>query len=518
MEQNQLSPQDYLAILRRRRWQIVVPALVVFGVACLVAVFLPPIYRSTATILIEEQDIPDDFVKSAVSTFADQQLQVINQRVMSTTKLQEIIQRNNLYAGQRGSLTDEQLVDKLRKSIRMEPKSVDVVDPRTGRPMTVTIAFTLSYESSGDPAKVQQIANVLTSLFLEENVKTREQQASGISDFMQDEMVKVKAEIEAVDAKLASFKARNVNALPELMQVNMQTISNLEGTLDRLNEQKAQLKQRESELSIELASISPNLEQGSRMHLDELKAKLISLEKSYTPEHPDVVKTRAEIRELESQIKADSRRGRAENPAYVTVASQLASVRSEQRSISAQISEASRRLNEYRSRVETTPMIEGDYTQLTAERASLQAKYDEMNRKYMDARVFQGLEKEQKGERFTLLDPAKLPEKPYKPNRLAIVLIGLVLAVGAGVGVGAVMEFNDDSIHKTDDIRRLTGLDVLGSVPYITTDADLLKLQQQRKYVWGAAGAFVLLVLVIVQIKLMPLGVILAKLAMKFGF
>ena len=186
MESEEQNLQTILEIAKRRKWSIVIPAVSLFVVIAVVALVIPPRYRSISTILIEDQEIPREYVATTVTGFAEQRLHSINQRIMSTPKLLEIINQFNLYADLKATKTTEEIITRMRKDIKFETISADVIDPRTGRPTPATIAFSLSYEGE-DPALVQQVANILASLYLEENLKVREQQTQGTSQFMEEE-------------------------------------------------------------------------------------------------------------------------------------------------------------------------------------------------------------------------------------------------------------------------------------------------------------------------------------------
>ncbi|MEM2983404.1 MAG: Wzz/FepE/Etk N-terminal domain-containing protein, partial [Candidatus Bathyarchaeia archaeon] len=205
MEQETKTIQDFKEILKRRKWSFILPLLIVFIIGTIVAFALPPIYRSTATILIEEQEIPREYVMSTVTSYAEQRLQSINQRIMSSSRLLEIINRFNLYADLRKKWVIEEIIEKMREDIKFQTISADVVDRRTGRPTAATIAFTVSYEGK-NPALVQQVANVLASLYLEENMRTREEQTVGATRFLEEELKEVQAKLANLDARIAQYK------------------------------------------------------------------------------------------------------------------------------------------------------------------------------------------------------------------------------------------------------------------------------------------------------------------------
>ncbi len=520
MEETNTSPQDYLSILNRRKWSLIIPCVSVIIIAILIALLLPPVYKSTSTILIEEQEIPADFVMSTVTSYAQQRLQIINQRIMSSSRLQEIIDRFDLYADRKGKWTNEEIIAEMREDILLEPINVEVVDRRTGRPSTATIAFTLSYEGKNYAEKVYRVANVLASLFLEENIKVREKQVTEASQFFEDEIVRIKLDIVQLEGKISAFKQQHVNELPELLPVNMQSLQNIELNVERNNEQLRSLQERKVYLQTQLASVSPQMEDKQR--LEELKLQLINLRSTFSDAYPDVALLKSEIAEIEKQMSEDKdiAKGGVEppdNPAYINLASQLAGVESELDSVLRQIKELDKQKQELQRRVALTSVVEGEYKALLSERDNTQAKHDDLMRKFMEAKVAQGLEKEQKGERFTLIDPAIIPEKPFRPNRLAIMLIGLVLGIGAGVAYASFREFSDDSVWNIAILTEVTEFPVLAAIPEIITEAEKRALKaRQKKRMLIALGA-VIVFLLIFHFFIMDFDVLWARLARRLA-
>jgi len=521
MEVQQMTLDDYFAVLKRRKGSLLIPALLVFLLAALVALLLPPTYKSTATILIEEQEIPADFVMSSVTSYAEQRLQSINQKIMSHTRLLDIINRFDLYADQKDKKTTEEIVGTMRQAVALEQINAEIVDPRTGRPASATIAFTLSYESR-DPGQSQQVANVLASLFLEENLQVREKQALGTSEFIEREMNRISGDMAAHEAKITRFKEQHANELPELYQINLQGLQSIELTLERLNEQQRNLKEKEGYLQSQLANTGPYLELEGDKQLEDLKTQRTFLETRFSDEYPDLIKTRADIAELEKQkseqtAAAGVANERPNNPAYIALTAQLATTVIEIVSNKRQISNLEQKAAEYRGRMEAMPKVEEEFRTLALQRNTQQAKYNDLSSKLMESKVAYGLEKEQKGERFTLIEPPRMPEKPYKPNRLAIMLIGLVLGIGAGVGTASLKEFSDNAIHKAEDLALATSLPVLASIPEILTDKDLARQRVHRLAL--AAGIVLLLIggLLVCHFFIMDLNVLLAKITRKLG-
>ena len=306
MGQEVKTAQDFFDILKRRRSSIVLTALTVFVLAALVAFLLPPHYRSSSTILIEDQEVPRDYVNTTVTSFAEQRLQTINQRIMGTDKLLDIIKKFNLYPELKLKWTTEEIVAKLRKDIKLNTISADVVDPRTGMPKPATIAFTLTYEGK-NPQVVQQVAGELASLYLSENLATRERQSQGTTSFMEEGMLEVKAHLAETDAKIAAYKQKNTNTLPELVQTNLQIAEAVERDITALNEQLRGLKEKESYTKSQLDTISTDGASQDKQRLAELRVRLSELKTRLTDEHPDVIKTKSELADLLKELRTTGR-------------------------------------------------------------------------------------------------------------------------------------------------------------------------------------------------------------------
>lgn len=472
MEEVTVSLSDLKAILLRRKWGLILPACALFWLAVAVAFLLPSIYRSQATILIEEQEIPTNLVQTMVTSYAEQRLQNIYQRIVSTQHLLEIIKKFSLYPELQDKVTPDEIAAKMKKDVILDFVKADIIDPKTGRPSAATIAFTLAYQGK-NPEQTQKVTSALTSFFLEENLKDRAKKASAASGFLQDEANRVKEAMAETDAKIASFKEQHFNELPELLQVNMQTLQNIEAGNDRLNEQIRTLREREGYLEAQLASLPKQSIQNNR--LEELQLKLANLKTRYSDQYPDVIAVKAEIEKLSSQ--SGGKTGKSDNPAYVTLTAQLASARSEIASLGRMIQENEQKRVKYRSLIEATPRVEESYKAMINERENQLRKYNELMQKHMEAQVSEGMEKDQYGGRFTVVEPAQFPEKPVKPNRLAIMLIGIVLGVGAGVGTAALMEFSDQTVRNAEQLALATSFPVLTVIPEILSESEKKKIR-----------------------------------------
>jgi succinoglycan biosynthesis transport protein ExoP len=309
VEAEGLSLPEYLAIGRRRLRAILIAAGVGFLVSVLLALFLPPVYQSKATILIEQQEMPTELVRSTVTSYADQRVQVISQRVMTTQTLLDIIRRYNLYPRQRERESREALVARMRDDIAVKMISADVIDPRSGRPTTANIAFSVAY-SNRTPDQAAKVANELTTAFLNENLTTRTRLAQEAASFLEGEAERVDQHMKELEKQLATFRSQHFDSLPELEQFNMQLRDRVSQDLDRDETRRSSLEQQQVYLESQLAQLKPNSamfsESGDRIlstndRLKTLRSQLASARALYGPDHPDIARLQREISGLEGQ-------------------------------------------------------------------------------------------------------------------------------------------------------------------------------------------------------------------------
>ncbi|MDF0651208.1 MAG: Wzz/FepE/Etk N-terminal domain-containing protein [Nitrospira sp.] len=579
MAQTQVSPQtsgpgmslkDYIAAFHRRRKLILLTGLGLLVVSLTLAFLWPPTYKSTATILIEEQEIPSDLVRSTITSYADQRIETIKQQVMSRTTLWKVVEQFDLYHDQRKNSPTEEIVKRFVKDLEVEVISADVVDKRTQHATKATIAFTVAYQNRS-PELAQKVANELTSLFLGENLKSRERQAQEATSFLHQEAENLARHISDIDEKIAAFKQRANGALPELMPLNQQLMNQAERELMDVDQQVRSLEERKTYLEGELATIKPNtpilsvtgeriLDSTERLralraeyagaaanlsadHPDMIKMKqeieALQKETGQVPdaeeaskrlidaraalaadlerlgnEHPDVLQTRRKISALEQEVHRLSAvrnkviNQRPENPAYINLQAQLNSTTFSLEALRKTRLDIKRRLQEYATRLEKGPEIEPEYLVLTRDRDTSGQKYQDIRSRLLEAKVAEGLEVQRKGERFSLIDPPSLPEKPYKPNRLAIVLLGFILAVGGGAGLGAAAESLDHSIRTPDQLVALTQHFPLAVIPFMPNEADVSHAKLRRRIVQSAGiGAFGT-VLLLLHVFVVPLDVL----------
>lgn len=546
-----ISIPDYLAMLRRRKWQILLVGILVLVLAGAVAVLPPPTYRSSATILIEEPDVPADLVKSTVSDFADQRLEIIQQRVITTENLINIVDKFGLYADARRSKPVSSIADQMRKRITLELISAEA----SGSTAKATIAFTLSFDGS-DPRTTQQVANELVTLYLSENQQAREAQASDTASFLTDESRRVSEQIQKLEAQLAQFKAENAGSLPEQLAVNTQLQNQTESQLLQVSQQLQSLQERQTFLQSLLAGTDPYapLRAGNdgpldpRQQMNALQARygamsakygtnhpdVISLRRQidalnasgalgpdktaleaqlktlqsnltaalqkYGPEHPDVKKLKREIHATQDSLAALSATGAPsgspDNPTYIQLQAQLSGVKIDINSAKSQIEALQQRAKYLESRIMKTPEVERAYTALVRDLNAAVARLGELRTKQSEADLAQNLETERMGEKLSVIEPPGLPSQPIKPDRPLILALGLFVATVGGVGSGLLSDLLSGRVYGARQLAAAVGGAPLAVVPTIRT------IRDRRRTLAVAASVLSIVVLVVAAVAL----------------
>jgi uncharacterized protein involved in exopolysaccharide biosynthesis len=262
MTSDQPGLAEYLSILTRRSLLISFIGLLIFLAFIVLALTLPSVYLSSGTILIEQQQIPQDIVRSVITTDAAERIQLIRRRVMTYANLVEIIDEHGLYTEERKKYPMETIVEQMRQDVSIEPVSADVVDQRSGRPTQITIAFTVGYESPL-ARTAQRVANALVTLFLNENLRERTEAATGASQFLSEEAVKLGAQVAELEAKLADFKEENVENLPELRELNWKSLDRTQQLIDQINREINAREQQKAALETDLRRIAATASDGT---------------------------------------------------------------------------------------------------------------------------------------------------------------------------------------------------------------------------------------------------------------
>ena len=574
-EEESKSLGDYISVLRRRKKQLLVPAAVTFVLMVLIAAIWPPTYRSSATILIESQDIPADLVRSTVTSFAVQQIQETNQRATTVGNVMKLVEAYALYEDE--NMLRTEIVDEFRANVKLDLVSAEVVDPRSGRPTEATIAFSLSFDDR-NPRIAQKITNDLVNLYLSENLKSRSEKSKGAASFLTAEAESLAQELEGQDKKLAEFKKLYKDSLPESAQYNRSLLERTERELLDINQRIRDLERSKIKFEADIAPLSPSapvvLPTGERVlgEADRLKAlqseyreksaryserhpdvsrlkreidalmasagnqegvrelgkqlnierdKLSSLQAKYKQDHPEITASKRTIAQLEKDIEnsvALEVEAEVDNPAYVFVKSQIDSVITEIKGLEEKKIKLRELLGKYEGFLASGPDVEQEYSALLRDYQAMQSKYSEIKAKQREAEVARNLESERKGERFTLIDPPALPEEPVRPNRIAILLLGFILAGSVGLGVVVLAETVDQSIRGEKALVSAVGAPALVVIPYIEVADEKAQRTKNRKYLVGGFIASGVLFLILVHFLFKPLDVLWFIILRKFGF
>ncbi|MHB8481179.1 MAG: GumC family protein [Nitrospiria bacterium] len=487
-QEKQLSLQDYLEIAWRRKWWLIIPVLISAAVAIFLLSYLPKTYRSSTLILVEAQKVPEDYVKSAVSGTIEDRLATIRQQILSRSLLQKIIDEFGLYKKESGKVVDEELLDSMRKSIEIKTD---------GTRKTVD-AFTISFEGQ-DPKTVMGVTNKLASLYIEENLKVREQLVEGTTDFLEKELLPLKASLDQQEKLISEQKRKYMGALPQQLDANLrsldryqmelQTIStSLQVAEDKKNALEEKMKANPMMTDETKTSGTP---QGSGLDnyesLAQMKNTLEVLRREYTDAYPDIINLKRKIKGVEETLSlnqakiagqekvqpAEKRNEPVLPPAmddHFEFSTRFQQISTEIRALKERQAVVTKNIRQLEKDVEQTPLREQEMEVLSRDYENTKKAYQTLLDKKLNAELSGNLEKRQKGEQFRILDYANLPDKPFKPDRNR--LIGLCLGSGLGVGLGMVllMEFLNTSFKKPEEIEQELGLNVLVGVPLLNIE------------------------------------------------
>jgi polysaccharide biosynthesis transport protein len=464
---------EYWSVVVRRKWLIASSIAISVLLAGMLCVVLPKSYRSTTLILIENPKIPEDIVKGIVGGSVEERLTMIQQQVMSRTLLSRVVDEFSL--GDGGS-DSESTIEAVRKAIKVE-----TVGTR-GRSIE---AFSISFAHE-DPAKAMKVTTKIASQFIEENLKVREQMVTGVSAFLEQELNSAKTALEAQEQAIGKFKTKHIGLLPEQMEANLRALDRLQLDLtgtdelfqkqtDRLSLVEKSIKEYEAGGTTQAASgNTPSNIDPLIARLRELEKHLTTLQAEYKETYPDIVQAKQEIVSIKNQLSAKYGDPSQEKDAdlaktYDPYLRELMRQRNELRLEAGSVKERRRRLaehiREFENRVEQTPSREQELMILIRDYQNMQKNYQALLDKRLNAHVAENLEKRQKGEQFRVLDPANLPSKPEKPNRLLIMLVGLLGGCGLGAGLALGLEQLNPTFKRREQIETLPGTLVLAAIP-----------------------------------------------------
>lgn len=507
IEEQQNSEQSdfekYFDIVRRRHLHLLIPFFLTWLIVWGLSWVLPPMYKSSTQILVEQPTMPQNYVAPNINEDLQARMQSITQQILSSTRLLSIIEKMHLYS--EGSLTADDRVDKMRKDI-----SIDLVrDVRNNE----IDAFKISFLAR-NPQTAQQVTTELTNLFIDENTRVRQEASQGTTKFIKQQLEDARQQLSEQEAKVRAFEAVHEGALPTQQTSNLQILAGLQSQLQ--NEQDALNQSRQQRAYFQaLIEESRSARNGLRpdgtpsdvvtlnAELAKMRTELLDLSSRYTDEYPDVVKLKEQIaktQKLRDQLMAAPRKPvdeadakEAESGANPTSA--LAQLQGQLRANQVEITNREhaiaglqQRIDEYQSRLNQAPTTEQQLAEITRGYDQSKANYDDLLRKESASEMATSMEQLQEGERFTVLDPPSLPLKPDFPNRLKFCGIGLALGLVIGVAVAAGFEFADDRVYSEIELKSLLPTSILSEIPEVVRPSDEASSRRRLVFRWAVTA------------------------------
>jgi polysaccharide chain length determinant protein (PEP-CTERM system associated) len=487
IQNRELTMDDYLAMLRRRAKVILIPALIAPLGGFLISYGFTAKYTSQSLILVEGQKVPENMVQPVVSQDLTARMATLQQQVMSQTNLEPVVER--VFPG-KNSQELGAIIDAIRLNMTVEPVVSDLSQisskKKPGAQGSAVPGFNVNYSASS-PREAQQICNELTALLVNENLKSVQAAASGTSDVLSKGLEDAKHNLDELDAKLAEFKKQNGGQLPGDEENNLKILmglnSQLEANTQTLNRAQQDKAYTESMLAQQLgawkSSQSSTNPQTLEKQLSDLQSALLGLQARYTADHPDVIKTKADIAELKKKL-AEINQASSEatdtssEKASATEPAEIRQLRLQIHQYGDLIAGATREQKRYQQeiamyqgRVTLSPAVEEQYKGLTRDYDNAQKSYQDLLAKKSTADLTVKMNNQSEGERMFILNPANLPDSPSFPNRLLFAVGGLGAGLALGVGLAMWLELRDNSIRTEADAEAALQLPLLATVPWV---------------------------------------------------
>jgi succinoglycan biosynthesis transport protein ExoP len=516
----EVSVEHYLRLILFRWWLVLITFVVVSAATVIITSRMPDIFTSYTTILVDPQKVPESYVKATVSGDVRNRLGTLSQQILSATRLQMIIDSLNLYPTERKVMVREDVISKMRSDITVSLVS----DYGNSQDLQ---AFRITY-SGADARLVAQVTTQLASLFIDENLKVREAQATGTTEFLANQLQDTRKALEEQEAKLRDFKLKHIGEMPEQETADLQLLGQLQSQLQLESEGLSRAEQQKSYLQSVMAQSTGVVDMdeaeptaalqagqakpasGPRSQLEIDKARLAGLlEHGYSDRHPEVRRLKAQIAKEEAdpaRVKppvvpvpppppmesaaAQQPVRHAAPPAYTNpvLQSQLKSVEDEIARHKSEQERLRKLVAEYRAKLEAIPVRQQQIAELARDYEISKAHYTQLLDKQLSAETATQLEVRQKGEQFKVLDSAQPAERPSRPNRLMLNSAGAAVGLGLGLLLALVTQFLGITITSPDQVAEATGLQVLEVIPVIRTRADKATLKRRMKLAAASGG------------------------------
>ncbi len=474
-----LTLQDYTTILKRRWWIIAIPAIIFPVVGFGITYLVQPEYLSQTLVLVEQQKVPESYVKAVVTEDLSGRLASMKEQITSRSRLQPIIERFNLFANSGLSMDDR--IDRTRKNIGITPIQSEIARTN-GLP-----GFFISFKAN-DPRTAQLVCGEIQSLFVSENLSDRAASAAGTTDFLKGQLADAKAKLDEQDAKLRKFQQAYVGKLPGAESSNINMLTTLNTQLDAATQALARMEQdksyAESILQLQIQNQGPQTTehggvapQAQQAELQQLLAQEADLTSRYTDDYPDVLTVKRKIRELRQKMAEAPPPSTASAPVAATPKATdslgVQQLRAQLRAMDQGIAQKKRdqaaiqaQLHLYQERVASSPEVEEEYKAITRDNQTAQTFYDDLLNKIQTAKMATDLEKRQQGEQFRVMDEPNLPEAPSSPKRPVYVMGGLAAGLFLGLLIVGTLEYLDTAVRSERDIWAFTKLPTLGVIAF----------------------------------------------------
>lgn len=456
---------DWLRLGRyalRRRLLIAVTAATCLVAASAVALVKKSIYEASTEIIVRPQNIPKDFIKPTVNQDLSKVVKTLSQQIMSRSRLQKIIEEFDLYPEIRRTEGSLEAIEAMRRSIIVESWSAD--------------SFKIIYRGT-DPIVVRDVANTLASLFIQENLRSREQEAQTITEYLEKELARAQQELEQTEAEIRRFQEENMGALPSQEQAIANTLGNLISQYQTLSEQIRSAQNRKLILSGQMRDAAREASMGrstddsvyvpARIELARARKRLETLQRAFTEDHPQVISAKELVRQLEVKARAEKRNpppAEAVNPSESLLA-EMHSTDREIQALSAERTTVQKRMGQYEAMMSKIPKVAEQFASLRRKYEFAQSTYNDLRTKADEARRSQQMEERQKGEQFEIVDKAVIPAQPRHPRKHELVLAGLIAGLGLGFALSFARTFFDPTFRARSDLAAAVPLPVLSSIP-----------------------------------------------------
>ena len=495
------NTQDIVEIARRRKWHIVIPFVLIAAGTSVVAHFMPNYYKAETSMLVVPQRVSESYVKSTVTTRMEDRLRSISQQILSRARLERVIQDFDLYPKERRIKPMEDVVEAMRVDIRIEAIKGD--------------AFWVTYINR-DPKTAMKVAERLASMFIEENLRDREVLAEGTDQFLEAHLDDSRRRLIEHEKKLEAYRLKHAGELPSQLQSNLQVAQSaqmqLQGLMEAMNrdqDRRLILQRGIADLNTPepapVAAPEPAANEalavtGARPvdQLRNARETLRTMELRLKKDHPDVLTMKRVIRDLEEKVESEGQdvvaAGARPNAPEINKQTRIRELKAELENLDRQIAHKADQetalrdvIATYQRRAEAVPTRESELVELMRDYDTLKNVYSTLLAKKEDSKIATNLERRQIGEQFKILDPARLPESPFTPDRARINFFGALIGLALGVGLAALLEYRDSSLRSDEDVAVALQLPVLAVIPLVHDHADRGKRLGMRFAVSAAA-------------------------------